>query len=207
MSTVESPTRARHADRVRQRILEGAARAFAVSGFQGTSVPAIASEVGVSVGLLYRYFSSKEALFTAICISEMEAEMEALSRKLAEIANPNERLEQGVEYYLRQLDKAHGAGVILGALAEAPANPVVREVMLLRRTAIREFIGLYLREGIAAGELPAGTSVENFTEAITMMLDGAVAAWAVSGSELDVPAARDAMVSLLSAALSQPAQR
>jgi AcrR family transcriptional regulator len=193
-----------HADQVRQRILNGAARAFAFSGFQGTSVPDIAAEVGVSVGLLYRYFPSKAELFTAICISQMEAEMEALSQQLSGIANPRDRLQLGVDHYLRQLDREHAAGLVLGALAEAPTNPALREVMKLRRGAICGFIEGFIREGIEAGEVPPSVPVENFAEAMTMMLDGAVAAWAVSGPELDVAAMRDGVVSLLSAALQQP---
>jgi len=193
-----------HADRVRQRILDGAARAFSLSGFQGTSVPEIAAEVGVSVGLLYRYFPSKADLFTAICLSEMESEIAALTRQLSEIANPTERLRQGVEYYLRQMQRNHGAGVILGALAEAPANEEVRRVMRIRGTTIRDFVRGYLRDGVSAGELPAETPIEEFTAAIAMLLDGVVTAWAVSGPELDLPSVCDAIVSLLAAALQNP---
>lgn len=193
-----------HAVQVRQRILAGAARAFAGSGFQGTSVPDIAAEVGVSVGLLYRYYPSKADLFTAICMSEMEAEMEPLDRQLSQIVNPQERLRQGVDYYLHLLDRTQGAGVILGALAEAPANPEVREVMRLRSATIRNFIRGYLSDGIAAGEVPATAPLDQFTDAIAMMLDGVIATWAVWGPKLDLTAVGDAIVSLLAAAL-QPA--
>jgi len=196
-----------HADQVRQRILDGAARAFSVSGFQGTSVPQIAGEVGVSVGLLYRYFPSKADLFTAICMSELESEIESLTRQLSEISDPTERLRQGVEFYLRQMEQKQSAGVILGALAEAPANNEVREVMRLRATTIRDFVRGYLEEGVKAGEVPATTPIEEFTQAIAMMLDGVVTAWAISGPELDLGAVRDAIVSLLAAALQTPGRR
>lgn len=201
MAAADGALATTHADQVRRRILEGAARAFSVSGFQGTSVPDIAGEVGVSVGLLYRYFPSKADLFTAICLSELEAEMEALTRQLSGIANPRERLRQGVDFYLHQLQQKQGAGVILGALAEAPANDEVRKVMRLRAATIRDFVRGYLNDGVKAGEVPATTPIEDFTEAIAMMLDGVVVAWAVSGPELDLPAVRDAIVSLLAAAL------
>ena len=205
MRAIDGRPSTAHADQVRQRILDGAARAFSRAGFQGTSVPDIATEVGVSVGLLYRYFPSKAELFTAICLSQIETEMEALSQQLSEIANPRARLVQGVDQYLRDLDRQHAAGLVLGALAEAPTNPALREVMKLCRAAIFSFIEGYLREGIDAGEVPASVPVENFAEAMTMMLDGAVSAWAASGPELDVAAMRDGVVSLLSAALQQPA--
>jgi AcrR family transcriptional regulator len=51
---------ATHATEMRQRILDGARRAMLEGGYRGTTMPEIAAEAGVSVGLLYRYFSSKE---------------------------------------------------------------------------------------------------------------------------------------------------
>ncbi len=201
MGAVEVASAISHADQVRQRILEGAARAFSVSGFQGTSVPDIAAEVGVSVGLLYRYFPSKADLFTAICMSETDSVIAALNRQLSEIANPTERLRAGVGYYLNEMLSKQGAGLILGALAEAPANQEVRDVMRLRSDTIRNFVRRYLEDGVRAGEAPSTTPIEDFTEAIAMMLDGVVTAWAVSGAELDLLFVRDAIVSLLSAAL------
>jgi len=204
LAAVDVAVATTHADQVRQRILGGAARAFSVSGFQGTSVPDIAAEVGVSVGLLYRYFPSKADLFTAMCMSEMESEMAALTRQLSGIANPMDRLRQGVEFYLRQMHQKQVAGVILGALAEAPTNEEVRAVMRLRATTIRNFVRGYLSDGMEAGEVPSTTPIEDFTEAIAMMLDGVVTTWAVSGPELDLLAVRDAIVSLLAAALQTP---
>ncbi len=60
---------AAHAEAMREQILEGGRRAFIAGGFRGTSVPSIAAEAGVSVGLIYRYFPSKEELFLELCIS------------------------------------------------------------------------------------------------------------------------------------------
>lgn len=50
----------------RQSILDAALKVFAAQGVHGTSVPPIAQEAGVSVGSLYRYFDSKEALVNAV---------------------------------------------------------------------------------------------------------------------------------------------
>lgn len=50
----------------RQRILEAALKVFASRGVNGTPVPPIAREAGISVGSLYRYFESKEALVNTL---------------------------------------------------------------------------------------------------------------------------------------------
>ncbi|MEG0326295.1 MAG: helix-turn-helix domain-containing protein [Cellulosilyticaceae bacterium] len=46
------------------QIQEAAIKVFAYRGFTATKIGDIAKEVGISVGLLYHYFSSKEELFT-----------------------------------------------------------------------------------------------------------------------------------------------
>jgi TetR/AcrR family transcriptional regulator len=52
--------------RRRQRIVEAARRCFGARGFAGATVEAIASEAGVSNGLLYQFFRNKEHLFEVV---------------------------------------------------------------------------------------------------------------------------------------------
>jgi len=49
----------------RSNILAAASRAFARKG-PGTTIVDIANEAGISQGLAYRYFPSKEAIFTTL---------------------------------------------------------------------------------------------------------------------------------------------
>lgn len=50
----------------RQKITNTALKLFAKDGFAKTTIGKIASEAGVSKGLIYHYFSSKEAILVAI---------------------------------------------------------------------------------------------------------------------------------------------
>lgn len=50
----------------RRQILDAAVRVFARSGYHGSRVGDIAEEAGVAHGLLYHYFSSKEAVLQTI---------------------------------------------------------------------------------------------------------------------------------------------
>ncbi len=191
-----------HADQVRQRILEGAARAFARSGLQGTSVPEIAAECGISVGLLYRYFASKAELYTAICTAETKAEAEGLRSELELISDPQQWLEHAVDFYLQRLASGGGASLLLGAMAEATSNEVVRRSLRLRRQVIVGFIESFLKAQIAAGALAEGVPVAPLSRAIAMLLDGVVVEWAVAGSELDLDEVRAAILSLVAALTS-----
>jgi AcrR family transcriptional regulator len=50
----------------REQIMEAALRVFAKKGFAGASNKDIAEEAGITPGLIYHYFESKEALLMAI---------------------------------------------------------------------------------------------------------------------------------------------
>ena len=62
----------------RRQILEGARHVFLSCGFDGASMGEIAKVAGVSKGTLYVYFTSKEALFEALTISEQGGLAEVL---------------------------------------------------------------------------------------------------------------------------------
>lgn len=53
-------------DEIREKILNVAERLFYETGFSETSTRQIAGEVGISVSNLYKYFTDKQAIFSAI---------------------------------------------------------------------------------------------------------------------------------------------
>src|SRR5918995_538407 len=53
-------------DERRQHLIEVALHLFATNGFRGTTTKAIAQAAGVSEGIIFRYFPTKEDLYTAI---------------------------------------------------------------------------------------------------------------------------------------------
>jgi TetR/AcrR family transcriptional regulator, cholesterol catabolism regulator len=64
--TVNKPnTRKAQAEERRLQIMETALKVFAARGFKTASIKDIAEAAGISQGLMYHYFSSKEALLAA----------------------------------------------------------------------------------------------------------------------------------------------
>lgn len=59
-------------DERREQIKKAALKVFARHGINGTKMSMIAAEAGISQGLSYRYFSSKEELFTELVQEAME---------------------------------------------------------------------------------------------------------------------------------------
>src|SRR5258706_14760004 len=59
-------TRRPTADERREAILREGLRCFAARGFSGTTTREVAAGVGITEAALYRYFPSKESLYSAI---------------------------------------------------------------------------------------------------------------------------------------------
>jgi AcrR family transcriptional regulator len=59
----------------RQRILDAALKVFAKQGYHSATVDAIAKTAGISKGLMYNYFKSKDEMLNELMIGIMEALM------------------------------------------------------------------------------------------------------------------------------------
>ena len=59
--------------RSRKRIMDAALELFGSMGYQATSISKIAKSAGISKGLMYNYFASKQELLEAIVMAEVEA--------------------------------------------------------------------------------------------------------------------------------------
>src|SRR6056297_1975242 len=69
----------------RERILQGALKAFAKKGFYNTKVSEIASEAGVADGTIYLYFKNKDDLLISLFEDRMEWVIERLRSELSAI--------------------------------------------------------------------------------------------------------------------------
>jgi AcrR family transcriptional regulator len=68
----ERPALRERYDRRQAQVVLDAARVFAQRGYDQTSVPQLADELGIAAGSLYHYFGGKEQLLIAICDQLME---------------------------------------------------------------------------------------------------------------------------------------
>jgi AcrR family transcriptional regulator len=187
-----------HATEMRQRMLDGAHRAMLAGGYRGTTMPEIATEAGVSVGLLYRYFASKEELYLAVCEDVTQRQLDELAVELARIGDPRERLTAAVELFVSSLEAERWGAIVLAGWAEADVNPALRELLRRRCDQIRGFAAMFLREAVVRGEVPADTDVEGLSLGAAMFLDGIIGHAAESGDRWDGALVRRASVALLS---------
>ncbi|HVY27085.1 MAG TPA: helix-turn-helix domain-containing protein [Polyangiaceae bacterium] len=115
---------------VREAFVAAAARTFAELGYDATTMGAVASRAGSSIGNLYKYFSSKDQLFAAAVPEELVRELSrrtrARMRALGAVKDVRE-LEPRAEYHALAGDLldyclANRAAVVV-VLARAEGTP------------------------------------------------------------------------------------
>ncbi|MBA2266355.1 MAG: TetR/AcrR family transcriptional regulator [Chloroflexi bacterium] len=190
-------TSAAHATEMRQRILDGAHRAMLSGGYRGTTMPAIAAEADVSVGLLYRYFASKEELYLAMCDYVSQAQLDGLAVQMGQIADPRERLARAIGHFVESLESEHWGAIITAGWAEADVKPDLRDLLRRRCDQIRAFAAMFLREAIARGEIEPDVDIEELSLATTMLMDGVIAHQAETGDRFDADLVTRSVIALV----------
>src|SRR5512146_1991433 len=103
-----SPRKQASQDRSRvtvDALVEATARILVREGFDAASTNRIAAKAGVSVGSLYQYFPSKEALVAAVIDRHHQELMQVVRGALAEVAS--DPLEQAVRKLVAVAIEAH----------------------------------------------------------------------------------------------------
>jgi TetR/AcrR family transcriptional regulator, repressor for uid operon len=111
----------------RERILEGAERAFVRHGFHAATMQHVADELGMSAGNLYRYFPSKEAIVEELCAVDQAQRARGFAELMADSRNIIEAMSAGVRRHVlgKPPEKAR---LIVEIWAEAGRNPRVAEI-------------------------------------------------------------------------------
>lgn len=137
-----------------QEIVEAAFAAFAEHGYSQARVEDVARRAGVSKGLTYLYFRTKEELFKAVIRHVVTRRVEALIRVVEQTELSSEDFLRGPMLdFMQRIPDSRVPVVIRLLLAEAPRHPDLvdyywENVVSRGLTAIRRF----LERGIERGE-------------------------------------------------------
>jgi len=88
----------------RERILKAALEEFSEKGFHASTIDSIAERAGIAKGTVYRYFKTKEALFTALKEDSM-AEFVQIARELGREQDVLKIIESIIKIYLGFFEK------------------------------------------------------------------------------------------------------
>ena len=135
-------------------ITQAALEAFAEHGYAATRVDEVAKRAGVSKGLLYLYFKTKEELFKAVIRSAIVPRIDALKTAIAGTNMSSEAFIRGPFLeFIQKLPDSPARVVVRLMIAEGPKHPDLTEfyyeqVVSVGIDALRQLI----ERGVSNGE-------------------------------------------------------
>jgi AcrR family transcriptional regulator len=135
----------------RQQLLDAAIRVMQDTGYHEMSMQALATEAGVSVGLAYRYFASKEEVLLAAIVAILDALRAELPTAAESGSSASERLCATFAAYVRVIDR-YRHSVLLTYRESATLSVAGRELIKRMEVATAEPLAGIVRNGITSGE-------------------------------------------------------
>lgn len=140
------------AERVLQ-ILSTAARLFATSGYDGTSMRDIADACGISKSLLYHHFADKDEIFARIALGSTRELYQFVHDRVPEGAAPSERIRAFMVATGEYFQRYRWAWIAsTGAFWSDPQQRRQKE-RLMWRDRYEGLIRALIQEAIDAGEI------------------------------------------------------
>ena len=134
-------------------ITQAALEAFAEHGYAATRVDDVAKRAGVSKGLLYLYFKTKEELFKAVIRGVVVQSVDALKTAIADTELSAEEFLQGPYLeFIQKLPNSPARIVVRLLIAEGPKHPDLTayyfdQVISGGMDALRQLINRGVRHG------------------------------------------------------------
>ena len=176
------PRTAEHIQRLkderRQEILLAALRVFARKGPTATKISDIAAAAGLSHGLVYHYFESKDAVYRALLLEAME-EAQLLVEDLRDPSlgdgeeSPLARLRRLIATWKELATKEPEVFLLIlqGAVSESIPQEAAAEMVRFHETFFLPVVAL-MEEGQRCGEIVKGISPRELTSTLMAMLHG-----------------------------------
>ncbi|GAA2093605.1 TetR/AcrR family transcriptional regulator [Kitasatospora saccharophila] len=152
MAYRKTPAEIRRLSTAKDLLVARATEVVAEVGWSQASVTAVADAAGIAAGSVYQHFPSKAALAVEVFRRAAGHEVEVLGEVLHGPGDPVDRLARGVQVFARRALENRG---LAHALLAAPAEPAVGAERLAHRRRYRALFAEVVREGVAAGALPA----------------------------------------------------
>lgn len=193
-----------HKERRKQAILQAAEEVFLGKGYQLATVDDIAIRSGLSVGALYRYFSTKSEIMLTL-LDERLGRAPNLLRRLTEgTKGPWEQLSRCVDIFVLALRIRHPSTgrLLLVAWGEALQDFTVREGLLRRFAGLVDYMQGVIQQGITSGEFRPDADAKVLGSLLICLADGVTLYWSANTPSLELHRIRTTVMSMLRSYLS-----
>jgi AcrR family transcriptional regulator len=158
----------------REQIIDAAMRVFAQKGFARATNRDVAREAGITTGLIYYYFESKEALLKAAL--EERSPVQVVAQATPEMLElpPDVLLPLMLQRVLGIVEGEQFVGLIRVILPEALHNPQLAPLVLSFLQRVVGFMSNYLQGQAAKGAVRADLNAELITQVMISSMMGFV---------------------------------
>ncbi|MGN6458186.1 MAG: TetR/AcrR family transcriptional regulator [Achromobacter mucicolens] len=138
----------------RERILEEAAKLFARSGYDGSSISDLAAAIGVSKAAIYHYYPTKQDIYDAIILQVLEGLTQTVGRDVAGAMGGVARLRAFMVGHARYFEQHHAQFVtmLIGYSGMALSE---REDAARLRDSYEKLLRDVIAQGVADGAFRA----------------------------------------------------
>jgi len=169
-------------ERRRPEVLDAALKLFLVSGYDGTSMQAVADEAGVTKPVVYACFASKDQLFRALLAREEERIVGEIQGAFenADLSDPETTLTEGFTGFLRAVGESPEVYRLI-FLGEGGGNAAVASRIQRGRQAQVDALSRLARTWVADR---AGKRSSREVDRTARLLGNSIAGLAEAGARL-----------------------
>lgn len=151
----------------RQRLIDATIAVAERDGVEGLTTRAIVAEAGVSAGMFYGHFDSKEALLAAV-VEHKSSELTTIVDAELSLGTP---LEAVARELVRQLVQVHDLQVLAAFRTGSGTEESLAAQRRINRRIVDAFVPL-VEATVGAGVVRADVDAEAAVELIDLLLDG-----------------------------------
>ena len=152
-------TTTEHIDK-KEAILAVAEKLFSEQDFDAVSVRDIAKEANVNIAMISYYFGSKEKLFEAVIIRRIESAINILKEMTSSESTGYAKMERVIDYYIGKLVNNRNVHKMINRELSSNNRPHLRDLIMARMRANREFIKEIMVQGIKEGEFKPDMDID-----------------------------------------------
>lgn len=191
----------------RQLILDAAMNCFIGKGYQLTTINDISAGCGLSVGAIYRYFSSKSLIMIGLIEERLGRMPQLLARVADPVTDPWERLVRCIDLFVSALRLRHPVNgrLLLVVWAEAVHDPSVRRGLHDRYEGLVTYLQAAIESGVEQGRFRPDVDARALANLMLCMADGVALYWVGETPQLELRSMRTTALAMLRAYLESHA--
>lgn len=156
-------------------MLQSALACFAEQGYQATTIDEIVRRAGVSKGMIYNYFPSKEEIYLQLLQEQTDDSFQELEDVFATVMSAQDKLRILMGKFREvplSVDRQRAIAVHLEFMLYCSRHEDLKQVMLDRYQRFIGFLTRILEDGQTSGEFPSTLDTQAYASVFWALRDG-----------------------------------